>query len=52
MPLDPDSKPREFLIVLIAAGVFIFKSVGPKEAFDKATEFVAEAEKLIGPIKP
>ena len=56
MPLpDPDSNPREFLTLIIAAGLFIFRNAynyGAADAFRAAEEFVAEAERRVGKIEP
>ena len=54
MPLNPDEKPREFLMVLVAAGLMIFnqKIYGASEAFRAAQEFVAETEKHVGALNP
>jgi hypothetical protein len=54
MPLDPETKPKEFLTVLVAAGLLIFRPsvFGPTEAFKSAEEFVAEAERRTGKMNP
>lgn len=55
MPLpDPDQKPREFLLVLVAASLLIFNSkiYGASEAFSAAEQFVSEAEKRVGRLNP
>jgi hypothetical protein len=54
MPFNPDEKPKEFLTVLVAAGLLIFqpKVFGTAEAFKLAEEFVAEAEKRTGKLNP
>lgn len=54
MALDPETKPREFLTVLIAAGLFIFRQdiTAAPQAFDAAEQFVAEAERRVGKINP
>lgn len=54
MPLNPDDKPKEFLTVLVAAGLMIFRQnvYGASEAFKAAEEFVAEAEKRVGKLNP
>jgi hypothetical protein len=51
---DPDTKPREFLTVLVAAGLLIFRPTinGPSDAFDMADRFVTEAEKRVGKLNP
>ena len=53
MALNPDETPREFLIVLIAAGLKVFgnKPLSIPEHFDVAEKFVAEAEARYGKIK-
>lgn len=52
--LDPEEKPREFLTMLLAAGLMVFKtpSPTPENALDTAAEFVAAAEKRFGPLNP
>lgn len=54
MPLDPDNKPREFITVLVAAGLLIFSAEvnGPADAFATAEQFVAETEKRVGKLNP
>lgn len=54
MALDPDTKPKEFLTVIVAAGLFIFRPnvLGAEEAFRAAESFIAEAERRIGKINP
>lgn len=54
MPLNPEDQPREFITVLVAAGLLIFsaKVNGPAEAFTTAEQFVAEAEKRVGKLNP
>lgn len=54
MPLDPDEKPREFLTVLVAAGLLIFRpNVNDDgDVFKAAEEFVAEAERRFGKLNP
>ena len=54
MALDPETKPREFLTVLVAAGLFIFRPnvLGAEEAFKAAEQFIAEAERRVGKINP
>lgn len=51
MALNPEEKPREFLIMVIAALHFAVSEIAsPTEAFDQAEQFVAEAERRYGPI--
>jgi hypothetical protein len=54
MPLDPETNPKAFLTILIAAGALIFKSNVPdaKAAFVVADEFVVEAESRFGKLNP
>jgi hypothetical protein len=54
MPLDPDERPREFLTILVAAGLLIFRSNinGAGDAFKAAEEFVAETERRFGKLNP
>jgi hypothetical protein len=55
MPLpDPDSKPREFLTLILAAALLVFseKTNGPVDAFVRAGDFIDEAEKRMGPLNP
>jgi hypothetical protein len=54
MPLNPEEKPREFLIILVATGLRIFgnKAWSDSEHFDAAEKFVAEAEKRYGKLNP
>ncbi len=55
MPLiNPDEKPREFLITIIAAMRYVFapQDLMPGAAFDEAEKFVAEAEARYGKISP
>lgn len=54
MALDPENKPREFLILLVATGLKIFgnKPWGPADYFIEAESFVAEAEKRYGRLNP
>ncbi|MDE2471020.1 MAG: hypothetical protein KGL35_20325 [Bradyrhizobium sp.] len=49
---EPDENPREFLTLLVAAGIFIFNpnTYIAVEAFRAAESFVAEAEKRIGSV--
>jgi hypothetical protein len=52
MPLDPDENPREFLTILLAMGMRMFRSGSGTDAqvFEDAEKFVAEAEKRYGPM--
>lgn len=54
MPLDPDKKPREFLVILLAAGLRVFgnKPWSDAEHFQAAEKFVAEAEQRYGKLNP
>jgi hypothetical protein len=54
MPLDPEQKPREFLTVLVAAGLLIFgnKPWSIEQCFDNAERFMGEAEKRVGRLNP
>jgi hypothetical protein len=54
MALDPETKPREFMTVIVAAGLLIFRSDihGASDAFKVAEEFVAEAERRVGKLNP
>jgi hypothetical protein len=50
MALDPDAVPREALVILVAAGLRVFSMYSEPNGtcFDRAEEFVAEAEKRYG----
>jgi hypothetical protein len=50
MALDPNDKPKEFLILIVATGLKIFgnKPWSNKQYFEEAAAFVAEAEKHVG----
>lgn len=51
MAFNPDEKPREFLVLVIAAFRFAMNlGIPPDIAFSHAEEFVAEAEKRYGPL--
>ncbi len=54
MPLDPENKPREFLTVLVAAGLLIVRQnvLGAADAYKAAEEFVAGTERRIGKLNP
>lgn len=54
MPLDPENKPREFLVVIVAAGLRVFgnKPWSDAEYFKAAESFVAEAEQRYGKLNP
>lgn len=54
MPLDPDEKPREFLVLLVAMGLRIFgdKVAADAACFNAAESFVAEAENRYGKLNP
>ena len=54
MPFDPAQKPREFLTILVAAGLLIFRKevLGTQYAFKVADEFVVEVEKRVGKLNP
>lgn len=52
MALNPEEKPREFLIMVIAALRFALtpNDVGAVDCFGEAEAFVIEAERRYGPI--
>jgi hypothetical protein len=52
--IDPTEKPREFLATVLAAALLVFNDQvhGSSEAFKVAEEFITEAEKRYGKIKP
>ena len=54
MALDPDEHPKEFLTVIIAAGLMIFgnKPWSTEQYFDAAEKFIAEAERRVGKLNP
>ena len=54
MPLDPDTNPKAFLTILVAAGLLIFsaKTNGPVDAFARADDFISEAERRFGKLNP
>lgn len=54
MALDPENKPKEFLTLIVATGLFIFRPHpgGATEAFNAAEEFIAEAERRTGKLNP
>jgi hypothetical protein len=54
MALDPYKMPREFITVIVAAGLLIFgnKPWSTGETFDAAEKFVAEAERRYGKMNP
>ena len=54
MPLNPEEKPREFLIILVATGLKIFgnKPWSNEEHFQAAEQFVAVAEQRYGKLNP
>lgn len=55
MPLiNPDEKPREFLITVIAAMRYVLapQDLMPGAALDEVEKFVAEAERRYGKIEP
>lgn len=54
MALNPENKPREFLIILVAIGLCIFgnKSWSDAEYFDAAERFVSVAEQRYGKLNP
>lgn len=54
MALNPEEKPREFLILVVATGLKIFanKPWSNKEYFDAAESFVQEAERRYGRLDP
>lgn len=51
MALNPEEKPREFLITVIARLRYAFTETGAADCFSQAEEFVAEAEKRYGKIE-
>jgi hypothetical protein len=50
MPLDPEEKPREFLIIILAVGLKIFgnKQWNKEDYFTEAQNFIDEAERRFG----
>lgn len=52
--LDPETNPKGFLTVLVAAGLLIFRQNvhGAADAFKVAEEFVTEAERRVGKLNP
>lgn len=54
MPLDPETNPKAFLTIVIAAGLLIFRQnvLGASEAFKAADEFVREVESRFGKLNP
>ena len=50
MALNPEDKPREFPILVIAALSFAFSEQTPVNVFDEAEKFVEEAERRYGPV--
>lgn len=54
MPIDPDTNPKAFLTIAVAAGLLIFRQnvFGASEAFKLADEFVTEAERRFGKLNP
>jgi hypothetical protein len=53
MALNPEEKPKEFLIILVATGLRIFGSPNSDEGyFVQAEKFVNEAEKRYGKLNP
>jgi hypothetical protein len=54
MALNPDDKPKEFLTILVAAGLLIFgnKPWSVPDHFTHAEAFVAEVEKRYGRLNP
>lgn len=52
MPFDPDEKPREFLIILLAALRFACRDDQPSICFRQAENFVEEVERRYGKIEP
>lgn len=54
MPLDPEKKPRDFLIVLMSAALRIFsdKPWSTEQYFDAAEKFINEAEQRYGKLNP
>jgi hypothetical protein len=50
MWFDPDENPRAFVTALVAMALLVFHRSAPfaSEAWKKADEFVAEAEKRYG----
>jgi hypothetical protein len=54
MALDPENKPKEFLVILVATGIKIFgnKPWSDTDIFTAAEKFVAEAEQRYGKLNP
>jgi hypothetical protein len=54
MPLNPDEKPKEFLIIILAVGLKVFgnKPWSDEQHFEAAEKFIAEAEKRYGKLNP
>lgn len=54
MAFDPEQKPREFVALLVAAGLLIFgnKPWSMEQIFDSAERFVKEAEQRYGKLNP
>ncbi len=54
MPMDPDTNPREFLIIALAVGIKIFgnKPWSSAEHFQEAERFISEAESRYGKLNP
>lgn len=54
MPLDPDKKPREFLIIILAVGMKIFgnRPWSAAEHLDAAENFIDQVEKRYGKLNP
>lgn len=54
MALDPENKPKEFLTILVAAGLLIFgnRNWSIVETFGQAEAFVREAESRYGRLNP
>lgn len=54
MALNPDEKPREFLIIILAVGMKILgnQSLSDEETFKQAESFIDEAEKRYGKLNP
>ncbi len=54
MPMDMDTNPREFLIIVLAIGIKIFgnKPWSSAEHFQEAEKFIGEAESKYGRLNP
>jgi hypothetical protein len=52
--LDPEKKPKEFLTVIVAAGLLMFKPgmYSVEESYKIAGHFVEETERRVGKLNP